>query len=248
MINCFISVIIILLGGSMLDKILDYQKLDSEIVGLENKLYKSADRERAAEIQKSLKDQHSRLVALENSAARANQSYKKASEKYAEYNKKLSELEKQIQVADEKQVGFYENAYRDFSSISSTLERDVTNLYTEIMQISKEYEEIIKRSKIERERFDRFKASYDRLKSEVEPEIEKFKKDLSKAEKNVNEELLKLYKQKRENRIFPVFVELNNSKCGGCRMEVSASKIGQMKNNKFGIIECENCGRYIYNK
>ena len=232
----------------MLDKIIEYQNLDSEIVSLENKLYRSADRERASEIQKSLKNQHSRLVALENSAAKANQSYKKASEKYEEYSKKLVELEKQLETADEKQIGLYEKAYRDFSSISSTLERDVTNLYTEIMQISKEYEEIIKRSKTEREKFDKFKASYDRLKSELEPNIEKLKGELAKQGKGVDEELLKVYKQKRENRIFPVFVELNNSKCGGCRMEVSASKIGQMKNNKFGIIECENCGRFIYNK
>ena len=232
----------------MLDKIIEYQKLDSEIVNLENKLYKSVDRERASEIQKSLKDQHSRLVALENSAAKANQSYKTASEKYEEYNKKLSELEKQLQSADEKQVGIYEKAYKDFSMISATLERDVTNLYTEIMQISKEYEDIIKRSKTEREKFDKYKASYDELKSELEPNIEKMKGELVKAAKDVNEELLKAYKQKRENRIFPVFVELANSKCGGCRMEVSASKIGQMKNNKFGIIECENCGRFIYNK
>lgn len=232
----------------MLDKIIEYQKLDSEIVNLENQLYKSSDREKAAEIQKSLKDQHARLIALENSAAKANQAYKKASEKYAEYNKKLSELENQLKAADEKQVGLYEKAYKDFSSISSTLERDVTNLYTEIMQISKEYEEIIKNSKTEREMFDKYKASYDRRKSETEPEIEKLKGELAAAAKGVNEELLKAYKQKRENRIFPVFVALANSKCSGCRMEVSASKIGQMKNNKFGIIECENCGRFIYNK
>ena len=116
----------------MLDKIIEYQNLDSEIVSLENKLYRSADRERASEIQKSLKNQHSRLVALENSAAKANQSYKKASEKYEEYSKKLVELEKQLETADEKQIGLYEKAYRDFSSISSTLERDVTNLYTEM--------------------------------------------------------------------------------------------------------------------
>lgn len=232
----------------MLDKIIEYQNLDSEIVNVENQLSKSVDREKAAEIQKSLKDQHSRLISLENSASRANANYKIASEKYSEYLNKLAELEKQLEGADEKQISAYEKAYKDFSAISSNLERDVTNLYTEVMQISKEYEDIIKRSKTEREKFDRHKAAYDKLKEELEPKIEKLKNDLRSAEKGVDAELLKIYKQKRESRIFPIFVNLTNSKCSGCRMEVSASKIGQMKNNKFGIIECENCGRFIYNK
>ena len=53
---------------------------------------------------------------------------------------------------------------------------------------------------------------------------------------------------KREAKKFPVFVALISNKCGGCRMEISASKLGQMKTNEYGVIECENCGRFIYKK
>ena len=150
--------------------------------------------------------------------------------------------------ADESKLSTYENAYKDFAMIASGLEKEINNIYADVLQISKEYEDIIKRSKTERANFDKYKDSYAKLKNEVEPKIEKLKTELSKKEKEVECELFKIYKHKRESRIFPVFVELASNKCSGCRMEVSASKIGQMKTNKYGIIECENCGRLIYKK
>ena len=54
----------------MLDKILEYQSIDNEIVNLENSLSRSTDRIRATEIQKRLKDQHSMLVMLESKISR----------------------------------------------------------------------------------------------------------------------------------------------------------------------------------
>jgi len=239
---------LIKLGGIMLDKILEYQSIDNEIVNLENSLSRSTDRIRATEIQKRLKDQHSMLVMLENNANKVNESYRKASVKYQEYLSKLEELEKQMSNADESKLSTYENAYKDFAMIASGLEKEINNIYADVLQISKEYEDIIKRSKTERANFDKYKDSYAKLKNEVEPKIEKLKTELSKKEKEVECELFKIYKHKRESRIFPVFVELASNKCSGCRMEVSASKIGQMKTNKYGIIECENCGRLIYKK
>ena len=55
-----------------------------------------------------------------------------------------------------------------------------------------------------------------------------------------------MYLQKREGKLFPVFVELTATKCGGCRMEISVSKQAKLKAD--GMIECENCGRIIYVK
>ena len=64
----------------------------------------------------------------------------------------------------------------------------------------------------------------------------------------IDAKLFEKYAQKREGKHFPVFVALAANKCGGCRMEISASKLSSMKTNQYGVIECENCGRYIYQK
>ena len=230
----------------MFAKILEYQKIESEIVALESELSKSEDREKAAQIQQNLKNQHSRLIVLETNAKRVNEAYSKAILKYEEYNKKLDELEKQVSVVDGDKVELYEKAYKDFAAVANALEKEITKMHGEIQQISREYEEIIKKSKSDREKFDKYKAAYSKLKASVEPKIEEAKKQLVVIQKEIDAKLMQKYNQKRDGRIFPVFVKLNVNKCGGCRVEVPATKIGVMKTNEFGVIECENCGRYIF--
>ena len=232
----------------MLDKILNYQQIDAELVSNENDLLKSKDREKATEIQQSLKNQHTKLLSLEAQAEKVNAAYKKATEKYAEFVKKLESLETEMKNADESKTAVYEKAYKDFSAIANSLEKDIANIYQQVQQISKDYEEVIRKSKSDREKFDKYKAAYAKLKAEKEPKIEELSKKLQEIAKKVDSKLFSIYKQKRDSKLFPVLVELAASKCGGCRMEVSASKIAQMKNNEFGFIECENCGRLIYKK
>ena len=232
----------------MIEKILEYQSVESEMIAAESELLKSKDRQKASEIQQILKNQHARLITLEKAAERVNAAYKKASEKYQEYLKKLETLEKELESADGAKIAVYEKAYKDFFAVANALEKDISAMYTEVQQINREYEEIIKKSKTDREKFDKFKAAYGKLKTEKEPIINDLKQKLEKMKKDIDDKLFQIYTQKRESKLFPVFVALSANKCGGCRMEISASKLASMKTNKYGVIECENCGRYIYQK
>ena len=232
----------------MLENILKYQEIESKLIAEESELSKSKDREKAAEIQQILKNQRSRIVELENQAAKVNASYKKATEKYAEFLKKLEALEKEMESADSSKVAVYEKAYKDFSAVANSLEKDIASIYSLIQEISKEYEGIMKKSKEDRAKFDKYKTAYDKLKAEKEPKITALKEELAKQVKSIDSKLLNIYNQKRDSKMFPVFVAIAAKKCGGCRMEISASKLGQMKTNEYGVIECEICGRFIYNK
>lgn len=232
----------------MLDKILKYQEIDAELVANENELNKSADKEKATQLSQVLKNQHAKLMSCDAQAEKVNAAYKKATEKYAEFMKKLETLEKEMNNADESKVAVYEKAYKDFAAIANSLEKDIANIYQQVQQLNKDYEFVIKKSKEDRVKFDKHKAAYNKLKTEKEPKIAELAKKLETLGKSVDAKLLAVYKQKREGHLFPVIVELAASKCSGCRMEVSASKIAQMKNNNFGLIECENCGRLIYKK
>lgn len=232
----------------MFDKILEYQKTEGAVIKLETELSKSGDREKAAQIQQELKNYHSRLIVLEENAKKVNDAYSKAIKKYQEYNAKLEELEKQIEIVSDENYELYEKAYKDFANIATGLEREIAKLHNDIQSISHEYEDIINKSKEGRKKFDKHKEKYTKLKAELEPQITALKADLSKIQKELDSKLLQKYNQKRENKIFPAFVPLVENKCGGCRMEISASKLGTMKKNDFGVIECENCGRIIYTK
>lgn len=232
----------------MLENILEYQEIEGELVAEENELLKSKDREKVTEYSQLLKNQHARILTLETQAQKVNDSYKKATAKYEEFLKKLEVLEKEMENADSSKIAVYEKAYKDFAAISNSLEKDITNIYNHIQQISKEYEEIITKSKADRIKFDKYKAAFAKVKAEKEPKIEDLKNKLQASKEKIDSKLLNVYLQKRDAKKFPVFVALIANKCGGCRMEISASKLGQMKTNDYGVIECENCGRLIYKK
>ena len=134
----------------MFGKILEYQKIEALVIRLENELLKSSDREKASEIQKELKNFHSRLVVLEDGAKRVNSAYTLAIKKYQEYNEKLAELEKQVETVSDDKVDLYEKAYKDFVNIANGLEKEIAKMHNEIQQISHEYEEIMKRSRLGR--------------------------------------------------------------------------------------------------
>ena len=232
----------------MLENILEYQKTEAELIAIENEVSKSSDREKAAELQKRLQGYKAKLLELDKLAAKAYSAFNKAKEKYQEYLGKLETLDKELETADETKVALYEKAYKDFHSIANSLEKDLSSMYNQIQQIDADYKALAEKSREDRTRFDKFKAAYTKLKTEKEPKINELKSNLDSMKKSTAEELLHMYMQKREGKVFPVFVMLNANKCGGCRMEVSASKLGAMSSNKYGIIECENCGRYIYKK
>ena len=232
----------------MLNEMLEYQKEEQAKISVENLLLKSKDRENASKIQQELKKQHSDLLALEKSAEKVNGLYNSAIEKFNEYMKKLEELENQMKNADPEKSALYEKIYKDMVQVGASLEKNITNIYYEVQQINKNYEDIINKSKTDRKKFDAFKASFSKLKAENDPKIAQAQANMDKIKTGINPKIFGIYSQKRESHIFPVFVPLTDNKCGGCRMEVPASKINKMKDNEFGIIECESCGRYIYQK
>jgi len=232
----------------MFGKILELQKTEGALIKLETELAKSVDREKASTIQQELKMFHSRLLVLEENAKKVNAAYSRAIKKYQEYNEKLAELEKQVETASSDNFELYEKAYKDFANIASALDKEIVKLHNDVQQINSEYVDIIKKSKEGKELYNKYRDRYIKLKSELEPQINELKAEIAKLQKEVDSKIMQKYNQKRENKIFPVFVQLAQNKCGGCRMEISAAKLGSMKNNEFGVIECENCGRIIYTK
>ena len=103
------------------------------------------------------------------------------------------------------------------------------------------------KSEVETE-FAEVKANYDEIKPKydeyVQAEAQREADELNAQKKKVNPEFLNKYLSKQEGKVFPIFVELKDNRCGGCRMEVPAGKLKDL--NTKHILECENCGRIIY--
>ena len=81
--------------------------------------------------------------------------------------------------------------------------------------------------------------------NEIQPQIDKQKQEIKSLEKDLDQNFLGKYKQRRADKIYPVFVPAVEKSCGGCRMELPSASLERLKNK--GFLECEHCGRIIYN-
>ena len=89
------------------------------------------------------------------------------------------------------------------------------------------------------------KEKFEKLRKDKEPEISEIQRKKTELAKVIPEDVIKLYKELREQNIARPFVNLETpNRCGGCRMELSMGKMSALEEK--GYIRCESCHRIIY--
>ncbi len=229
-----------------MNEIIKYQEIDKKLRQLEGELNSSLNRKNAAEMQQYLKDGQAKLIRLEESAKNLTEQYQKALKLYNEFVAKLEILSKNVESVETGKIDELEAIIQNYNKMSENLDNNINILGGRIASITKEYENIISNAKKARHNLEIYKSNFNKEKEKLEPEILKLKEEKSKQKAKVDPKLLAKYNAKFESKIFPVFVPETRGGCGGCRMEIPAGKMSQLKAN--GMVECENCGRIIYVK
>ena len=49
----------------------------------------------------------------------------------------------------------------------------------------------------------------------MQPQVEKFKEQIAVLAKDADPEMYEIYKKLRQDNVYPVFVRLENNRCGG---------------------------------
>jgi len=224
-------------------EMVEYQKLDGQIRRLENDLKNSEERKNAAKMQDYLRDSQNKLAKLEESSDKLVKLYKKAHAAYNDFMDKLDKLVKEGLGENPGEVTARLEKANAFSQAAAKLEKDLESLNASIAKVNSDFDAIMKNSKTAKANFEVYKTRFNELKAKKEPEINELKSRQNKLSLSIDAELLARYKQKVESK-YPVFVPEADGRCGGCRMEISGAKLKSLKEK--GVIECENCGRYIY--
>ena len=227
-----------------MQELLKYQDLDNQLRKLSGILNASESRKKANQMQQYLKDSQVKLINLDKASGQVVDLLSKLKQ---EENAVIEKVEMLLKKEGKISLEDYEITSNDISKLIerlSKIERDLNNVQNKLISINKEFEGLMKNAKTARNNLNIYKQEYDKQKAQYEPQIEKLKQELNEQKKRVKPELLAKYNAKAEGKIFPIFVSLKDNRCSGCRMEVSASKIKDLKNGNF--VECENCGRIIY--
>lgn len=229
----------------MLEKLLEYQKLDGKLLALKRDLEKNPAKQNLNKVVLLVKDSQNKLLELETKAKAAIQDYEKYKAEYEKAFKELNALTKNdLEKMTEEQISASIEKANSLVSLLGSLERGLSSQAEAVNAIIKNFDLCRNNIVAYKQKYKESKTQCDELEAGLKPQVETIKKQMLQMEKELDAKLLAKYKHLRQDRIFPVFVPLNQNSCGGCSMEVPAALMNKLKAE--GYLECEQCRRYIY--
>ncbi len=226
--------------------IIEYQKKDGELIKIERELSSNPSRKVSSEMISVVKSAQEKSAVLENNAGILEKDFHSVKKAYDETISQVEKfISKDLESLSQKDLESIISATNGILNNLNVLEK---KLFAEAERLNitlNEFEAAKKQYGIARAKYNEHKKIYDEVLKSKEPEIKKIKMELLELEKGIEPKLLTKYKQLRQDKLFPVFVKLDDKSCGGCRMELSAAEIEKVKNN--GYLECDNCRRIIIN-
>lgn len=226
-------------------KMLEYQKIDVELNKIKKSSLNSADRANLAKLKNYIVESHNKGFQLESDAKSLLDNYNKLKKQYDANCEKVQTLTNtDINTISLDKVEGFLYQINSLSSELFLLERNINIIMTKIKESLKNFD-ITKKNIIKaKEKYNECKDNCEKEVQAIVPRVKELESKMKALEKDVPAELLAKYKSIKADKIFPVFVALNEGHCSGCRVEIPTAKINKLKTD--GTIVCEQCHRIIY--
>lgn len=229
----------------MFEQILAYQNLDAKVLKLKREYEKDPAKQNLTNAMAIAKDFQNKLVKLDSVASKTLADYEKNKKRYAQIFDTLETLNKQ----DTSKLGAEElsaqiDKLNSLSTELGSLERAISSLADSMSNILKNFDYYKQNIILSKQKYMENKQKLSQLEEKIMPQVTAIKKQMVEMEKDIDPKILAKYKSLRQDKIFPVFVPLNNNSCGGCSMSLAAASTSKLKDK--GYLECEQCRRYIY--
>lgn len=230
-----------------IQKILEYQKKDFEIIKIERMLNDSENKKITAQMVDRVKETQNKSLQLEKKAQELNLEFQGLQSSYEDNAQKFDKISKNdFSKLKEDEIASLESLTQSILTNLAVLDKKFIALAESIKRTLVDFENAKKNYALAREKHKKHKELFESETKKWQPQLEKLTSELAVLEKDIEPEILAKYKQRRQDRMFPIFVPLNSQSCGGCQMELSFAFTNRLKEKGFG--ECENCRRIIYIK
>ena len=226
---------------------LEYQRLDLELLKLKKSSINSADRANLGRLKSYIVESHNKGFALEDGAKDLLEDYAKLKKQYESNCDKVQKLiDTDISTISLDKVDSFLSQINSLSSELFLLERNINIIITKIKSSLKDFDTTKKNMIKAKEKFNECKEKCEKDAEAIAPKIKEIEAKMAALEKSIPADLFARYKTIKGDKIFPVFVALDNGHCSGCRVEIPTAKVNKLKQE--GSIVCEQCHRIIYNK
>lgn len=228
-----------------MNKIIEYQKLEENILKLEKELSICDERNIMNKMIILVKDAQNKSNTLEDDAKSLIDEYVEIKKNYDNNVQKVQKISKEnANEMDMEKVDKYMVMVNTISSEMFMIERKLNIIIPKIKELLKEFE-IARNTAIKaRNKHKECKEKFEEKANIIQPKILELKKKMSSLEKSLPKDEFDKYKHLRADNIFPVFVSIHDKVCSACRVEIPSGKLDKLKNNNY--IVCEQCRRLIY--
>lgn len=230
----------------MIERLLEYQQVDGELKVIENELKKSEEFKKYAQAVKFLKTVSDSKAQIESKAAALLSGIKVLEDRLAELNEDKNEFVGLDDVEDKDTLAFLRKKSQELSKQYAALEGEIEKLIKDMTELTASYKKLMASAKLMLQQQDEYKVKYEELSHQKDAEKKKIKQKLAEIAKDIPEEYLNKYKEKRQDPKFPIVYEVTGKHCAACGTELSQLELSRLKNEK--IMECENCRRLIFIK
>ncbi len=229
-----------------IQQILAYQKQDFEILKLERQLDESEDKKIYHAMINVVKDAQNKSNNLEKEAGQLIKQYSDLKKAYDDNIKKCGELvNKKTSDISKEELEKLVSTTKGMIDNIDILEKKMLAFAEQVNSCLGEFDAARKRYNDARKKYTLHKQAFEALSNKLKPQIDSLKQEIKKVEENMDPTFLSKYKQRRADKVFPIFVPVVDKACGGCRMELPSANLDKLKRN--GFLECEHCRRIIYN-
>lgn len=230
---------------SQITQLLNYQKKDSELLALEEELANSDERKKYLQTQNFLKKASEKLDQLEGKSQELASLFERLTGKYEEIAETLKDYEHIDElVAGGADISFYQRSAQQLTDSLKSLKGEVNNLISVAKETQDEYLALKKKVLAAQKQYPELKNAYQEYKKTRQEAAAKVSAELENIAKDIDEGVLKKYKAKRAERIFPILCEIKSDRCSKCGMELSLADKETVSEGR--VVECENCHRFLY--
>ena len=230
-----------------LDTLWKFMQVDMEADKFEAKMRQSENRQKLIKARDFLKDQQVNMKKLENDVAVMQDRLEAVEDEAARLEKVLDGLTEEF---NNNVPTNAEDAQKQADAVQKLL--DTLQRYeAELAKMRKDADTKDRQQKEIRVRAAKTKIEFDQLKLEYDKE---FKADTTKLQemrantdqeaKKVDPALLAKYRSIKQH-CTPPMARLVNGQCSGCFMSLPSATLLDIRNGDR-IVECDNCGRILY--
>ena len=230
-----------------LDTLWQFMQVDMEADGFENRMRQSANRQKLIKQRDFLKDQQANMKKLENDVAVMQDRLEAVQDEAVRLEKVLAGLSEELNANPPENVEDAQKQAENVQKLLDTLtryEQELQKMRKDADVKDRQQKEIRVRAAKTKQEYDQLKVTYDKEFKEDTAKLQQMRARTDEEAKKIDPGLLNKYKSIKQH-CTPPMAKLINGQCSGCFMSLPSATLLEIRNGSR-IVECDNCGRILY--